>query len=288
MNEKEYMTMKRVLVSLAMMATIAIPAMAGRVQITDENTSDVVGVTDLALDVMLSDPTTPPLIVYLNEVDCVTSIVSNFNIDEYDIEVADATGFDVGDYIGVFNTNAARFYAANVLAIDGTTITLDTPSDFDFLVGDRVQCGSKEMNVDGSGTNRIFSIRADPSIDITIDVTRVIIHIIGTSTMDDAKFGDIDALLRGVVLRRIDGITQNIFNAKTNGEFGEIAFDKEYDTKAPAGFTGFSCRLTFAGQNKMGVAIRLGPDDDLQLIVQDDLSDLISFRVVAEGHLVSF
>jgi hypothetical protein len=259
----------------------------GNVQITDWDTCEQVGVTDHALDVMLSDPTTPPLIVYLNEVECVTSLTLAFNIDDYDIEVADATGFDVGDYVGVFNTTAARFYAGNVLAVNGTTITMDTPSDFDFTAGDRVQCGTKEMNVDGSVTPRIFSIRADPSIDITIDITRIIIHMIGTSTMDDAKFGDLDALLRGVVLRRIDGITQNIFNTKTNGELGEIAFDKVYDTKAPAGFTGFSCRLTFAGQNKMGVAIRLGPDDDLQLIVQDDLSGLVSFRIVAEGHLVS-
>jgi hypothetical protein len=259
----------------------------GNVQITDEDTCEQAGVTDKAVHVMQFDQTTPPLIVYLNQVECITALASDFSIDEYDIEVTDATDFSVGGYVGVFNAIAARFYAANVLAVNGTTITMDTPSDFDFSAGDRVQCGTKEMSVDGSVTPQIFSIRADPSIDITIDITRIIIHMIGTSTMDDALFGDLDALARGVVLRRIDGITQNILNVKTNGEFGELAFDKVYDTKAPAGFTGFSCRLTFAGQNKMGVAIRLGPSDDLQLIVQDNLSGLVSFRIVAEGHLVS-
>ena len=275
------------IVSLAIMAAMSTPVLAGRVQITDRDTYDVATVTDGNLDVMVADQVTPPVIVYLNQVDCNTTIVSNFSIGSYTVKIADAAGADVGDYVGIFNTNGARYYAGSVLAVSGTTITMDTPSDFDFVVGDVFQCGTKEMNVDGSTTNQLFSLRADPSLAFTVDITRIIIHITDQSAMDDAKFGGIAALTRGIVLRRKDGIYQNIFNVKSNGEFGELAFDKVYDDKAPAGFYGFSCRLTFAGQNKMGVAIRLGPDDDLQLIVQDDLTGLDSFRIIAEGHIVT-
>jgi len=49
---------------------------------------------------------------------------------------------------------------------------------------------------------------------------------------------------------------------------------------------GFTGRLTFAGQNKLGAVIRIGADEDLQIVIQDDLTGLSSFSVVAEGHQV--
>jgi len=37
----------------------------------------------------------------------------------------------------------------------------------------------------------------------------------------------------------------------------------------------------------MGVTVRIGPDDDLQVLIQDDLSSLISLEMIVEGHLVT-
>lgn len=240
-----------------------------------------------AMPVNIQDQVTPSFMVYMNQNICATTLSSPFGIDDNDIIVTDATGISIGNYVGVFNIANSRFYVGNVLNIVGNVITMDTPSDFDFLVGDIFQCGTKEMSIDGSITPQIFRLRADPNLNITIDVTRIIIHILDNSAMDDGKFGGIDALTRGIVLRRKDGTYQNIFNVKTNGEIGELAFDKTYDDKAPSGIYGFSARLTFAGQSKMGVAIRLAPDEDLQLIIQDDLTSLSSFRIMVEGHIVT-
>lgn len=241
---------------------------------------------DAPLDVIVGDQTTPALLIYLNQVQGSAVLTENFSIDSYNITINDSTAVNIGDYVGVFNLEFNKFYVGNVLEVNGLVITMDTPSSFNFTVGDSFQCGTKDMNVDGSVTPQIYSLRADPNLDITVDVTRVIIHITDNVDMDDEKFGGITKLTRGVVLRRVDGTHQNLFNVKSNGEFGEIAFDKVYDPKAPAGFYGFSSRLTFAGSNKMGVAIRLGPNEDLQLIVQDDLTGLNSFRIMVEGHVV--
>lgn len=240
-----------------------------------------------AIPINIQDQSSPLVIVYMNEVSANDTLALGFPIDSYNITLNDATGVLVGDYVGVFNSIVGRFYAGNVLAVNGNVVSMDTPSDFNFTAGDRFQCGSKEMNVDGSVTPRYFSLRADPELPFSVDVTRIIIHITDNVAMDDGKFGGIDSLDRGIVLRFKNNVYRNLFNVKNNGEFGELAFDKVYDAKAPAGLYGFTSRLTFGGQSKMGVVIRLEPDDDLQLIVQDDLTGLTSFRIMVEGHLVT-
>ena len=48
-------------------------------------------------------------------------------------------------------------------------------------------------------------------------------------------------------------------------------------------------RRTFGGQNKNGIVIRLKGDDndELQAIIQDDLTDLDHFHVIAQGHVTT-
>ena len=62
---------------------------------------------------------------------------------------------------------------------------------------------------------------------------------------------------------------------------------EKIDKIAQSGTYGVKGRLTFGGQNKLGVVIQLGIDEDLEMIVQDDLTGLVDFRVVAEGHVAS-
>jgi hypothetical protein len=104
--------------------------------------------------------------------------------------------------------------------------------------------------------------------------------------MDDSKFGGRIALVNGIALRKNIPTAGNIhlWNCKTNGELGELSFDKSYDDKAPAGVYGFSSRLTYAGQSKHGVAIKLDPGEAVELLIQDDLTLLLTFTIMVEGH----
>ena len=52
------------------------------------------------------------------------------------------------------------------------------------------------------------------------------------------------------------------------------------------GTDGFISRLTFAGQSKMGAVQRLAINEDLELIVQDNLTGLTKLEIVAEGSQV--
>ena len=145
------------------------------------------------------------------------------------------------------------------------------------------------MNVNGSVTPQIFGIRNPSGVDIplSVDVTRIMFKCLTNTGIDLSKFGDIaGGITNGIVIRNIDGNYYNILNAKTNGELKNIMYD--FDIQAASGNQqdGFTGRLTFAGQNKMGTVIRLREQEDLQIIIQDDLTSLDTFTIIVEGSQV--
>lgn len=243
------------------------------------------------LEVQISDQTSPVMIVPMNEVANETTLSVAGEIDDTTITVAVTTGFTDGAFIVIASVDDNRYYVGKqVGAIAGSVVTLDTPLDFAYEAGTLVTNGIDSLNVDGSSTTRIFSLRAsDPGLPLVVDVTRVLFNCVTTDPPDLSMFGDIaGGLTKGIVLRRTDGTHNNIFNAKTNNDLAGLMFDwTPYLAASPGqGVNGFSGRLTFAGSNKIGVALRIGPDEDLQLLVQDNLSTLLTFKVIVEGHVV--
>ena len=92
-------------------------------------------------------------------------------------------------------------------------------------------------------------------------------------------------MTNGIVLRVSNGVKTNIWNAKTNADLALLGFDFIYPDKIPAGTYSARFRITYNGQDKHGVTLRLEPGDTLELIVQDDLTDLDLFYMMGQGHL---
>lgn len=256
----------------------------------EEKIADAYNLNSNCFDVCVQDQTSPPLdLFFVQASGTPTTLVSSVAIDENEVTVVSSAGCEVGGYFALANVAANRQYFGEILAIDGNTITLDTPFDFAFQAGDTALCVERDMNVDGSTTRQIYSIIVGSNATVSIDITRIMITIITDGAVDLSKFGDIaGGLSKGLVLRRVNGDTRNIWNIKNNGELSNLCFDfTPYSASNPAqGKNGASFRFTFAGQDKHGVAVRIAPGEALQLIIQDNLESLIEFRVIGEGHLV--
>lgn len=244
------------------------------------------------IDVDVSDQTTRPIIVKMNEVHNSTTLVSAAVKGARTITVASTTGFVEGSYIILFSPDDLRFSFMTQIGVPlENVITVDTPLEFDFPAQTFVDVAITNMNVDGSLTERVFGLRgvgSPPGVDIKVDITRLIFHMVTDSPINLLLFGNLPELARGIVLRRRNEITENIFNLKSNGEIAGIMFDLNVSQAInPAqGVDGFVSRLTFAGQSKIGVVIRLPIGDDLEILIQDDLEDLTLFEITAEGHIV--
>ena len=248
--------------------------------------------TDGKFETQISDQTSPTIIVPLNRSNAETTLTIDAARDERIIAVASVIGAVIGEGCIITCTVTHRFYVGHIVAINANNITLDSPLDSAFaVVCTFVNFTTHNMAVDGSVTPQIFSLRAaEPpaGLDVTVDVTRIIIACVCTSAVDLSKFGDLDSLLNGLLIRRVDGDWFNIFNAKSNLDLANYAFDFDvFSATNPAqGVDGFVCRLTFAGTNKMGVAIRVGPGEDIQGIVSDALDGLVELSIIVEGHVV--
>ncbi len=204
-------------------------------------------------------------------------------------DVSDATGFLTGHYLSIFNIAANRFFLANILDVTDDTITVETPLDFAYPVGSFVTAGEINLNVDGSSTPVIYGLRnTEEAIGSAFDITKLIFTCLTSTAVDLSKFGDISGgLTNGLVLRKKDGEYKNIFNVKTNGDISNIMKYEPLSATNPAqGQDGFIGTMTFAGQNEMGVTIRLEPGEDIQLINQDALQTITTLSVIAKGHIV--
>lgn len=274
---------------LLIIATLFVVAETEVINLKDWTKVEIVSPTESngAIPVNIQDQTTPPFdLFFARGVGIPTNISSQAQIDNRSVSVLNVATLSVGDYIIIAEED--RYYTGELLVITGNIITLDTPIDYNFTTQAVVIPTSRDLNVDGSITPQIFTVQVGAVSNLQLDVTRLMLHMETDGLVDLNKFGDLAALTNGVVIRRVDGTTRNIFNIKTNGEMRNLCFDWAVDVASnpSQGQNGVGFRYTFAGQDKHGVAVRIGAGDELQLIVQDDLTGLDKFRVIAEGHEV--
>lgn len=232
----------------------------------------------------------PVVITPLSRIVTSTTNTAITVVGSYTIIIDDATDVIVGNYILMYNKDEGYSYEGYILAVVGTTLTMDTQLNVAFPIGSNVDNTITNMNVDGSVTPLDFYIRGTGPDNLEFDfvISRIIFYMVTDSAVDLNKFGDLPALERGITLSKTDGEVGRIFNVKSNGEIANIAFDFDpYSASHPTqGIDGLSSRLTFGGDSKIGAAIRLTPDEDINLLIQDDLTDLLLFRVMVEGYVL--
>lgn len=260
------------------------------VKITDG--TDTASVTRFGLGVDVRNKYTEIIDLYLHQ--HIQSLTLNAGVSIDDTSVVVDSAAEVTDgYIVCFKEGSA-FYQGAILSHSSAggslwTVNLDTPFDFAFTTGATCSEGNTNLAVDGSVTPVEFKVSPSGlTAGIEWDITRMMGSITDGTVMDDAKFGGITALTKGVVFRVVDGTTKNIFNAKSNADIKAHSFDLTYADKAPAGSYGLTFRRAFGGLDKNGSVIRLAAtsDDEFVCIVQDDLTGLTTFHVVAQGHVV--
>jgi len=176
-----------------------------------------------------------------------------------------------------------RSFIAYVINVAVNTITVDTPIDYVFAAATTIGLIiNTNMAVVGSiASPRIFKVQAGVT---PVFFRRFIMTSTDATAMDDGKFGGIPALTNGIVLRIVNGFQKSVVNIKTNSDWRQWAYDLDYASKAPAGVYGVSSRLTWAGKEKHGVVLAVSGSSEVQWVVQDDQTDLLTLKISAMGN----
>jgi len=254
-------------------------------------TGNTIGTTGDNLNVILADQTTPAIAIKFGKtVGSFTTLTNAVEVDDTTAVVGNVTGVNVGDRIGIFG-GGTRFFFAKILSIDTNTITFDSPVDYPFDAGSGVAFATTDIaTANGSLASPIyFEIKNNSQVGsgAILDITRLLFLAKCSTAPEFNEFCDItNGLTNGIVLRKkVNGVSNNYWNIKKNSDFALLAYDLSlYDSSPPLNINGISSRITYAGSEKHGVVIRIEPQQSLQLIIQDNLTSLISFEVMAEGH----
>ncbi len=263
----------------------------GRVAIADRETGKSVPLEpNNSVPVTVQDQTTPIVIVPLHQKQGETTLATDAAIDNYTVTLTDATGFVDGNLVALSDVaNSQVYYGRQVGAPAANVITVDRPFDFTFVTGTTITRNRTNMNIDGSVTTQVFGLRqgVDPALNLTADVVRIIMTMYTATAPTLSDFGDIaGGITNGVTLRKRDGNRVNLFNIKDNGELAGICYDIQFLSVFGPGQDGVTSRLTFGGWSKMGAVVRVAPNEDIELLVNDNLTSLQKFELIVEGSIV--
>lgn len=221
--------------------------------------------------------------------DNVTSFASGVAAGATSVFVVNGSDFATGDEVKFEEGSKQELGVMTLTDVTGSELTLDRPIANTYTTAGSVTEVITNMAVSGNLTNpQIFEI--DPPIGTVWQITRILPVIVDNITPDDGRFGGIPSLTNGVSIRAVTeaGRTVVFGNWKNNGDMKADMYDVTYSDKAPAGDYGVNGRWTFT--NSQVVAEIDGdadPVQSMQVLIQDDLTDLTSFRLRAQGRVFS-
>lgn len=201
------------------------------------------------------------------------------------ITLTDPTGFAIGHYLHLEDGGIENPHP-KIVNLVGSVVTLDRPLDFSFNIGDTIIRAIVNMNVLGTLASP-QSFKVQPLSGQVMHITGILIEMTHGTAGDNGLFGDLTALTYGVVLRRYDGTTGTTATFtiwRTNSDIVTDVYDVTYSARSGGGGNyGTNARGTFANAGAI-VYLDGTAGDYLEILIQDDLTSLNSFRIKAQGH----
>jgi hypothetical protein len=205
------------------------------------------------------------------------------------ITVVSAAGFAIGSEITLTENGTTEIGLMTLTNVVGNVLTLDRPLGGDYTTAADVDEVISNMAVAGTlASPQSFQIHAPTG---TIwQMTRIMFTMVHVAAADDSKFGGIAALTNGVSLRATTsaGRTVTFANWKINRDMKLDMYDVTYSDKAGGGNNGTNGRWTFT---KSEVVAELNGDasplQKLEVLVQDNLTTLVSFTMRGQGRVFS-
>lgn len=176
------------------------------------------------------------------------------------------------------------------------TVKLDMPLDFAYWTTTDWCIATTNLAVDWSVTSQIFNVSPYWLLNtIEWDINRIMFSFWGTwVTLQDPQPDDSDfwvwpVLTNWIVLRHTNWVTKNIFNAKANWDLrGRCWWDLTYVPASKTWLYAVHGRRTFNWQEKNWVTIRMWAVewDEIQIIIQDDLTNMTNIQVIVQWQVV--
>lgn len=200
------------------------------------------------------------------------------------IAVADATTFDVGEYIEIIEGATEEGVFPLITAKTANTLTLDKPIDNSYTTSATAEVIYTDMaDIAGSLATAQRYIIDVPSDEVW-HIKRFMISCTDGSAPDYSNFCGISALANGVMLGVSNGATTTLSIWKKQADLVNDMYDVSSQAKTGGGEWGLGGRWT---PGRVEVALKLdgSANEKLIILIQDDLTAITEFKVKAQGHV---
>ena len=214
----------------------------------------------------------------------------------------DVTGLTVGSLVEIHENGGIgfRWLQAFVTAVNSGTnvLTLDQQLDYVYpsgAAGAHLYWGTDELvSTTGTVANPVIARMHNLGMGVKWDISVVNLHIEEGAVMADGTFGNLTKLTNGCMFRKISpsGVFPfyNSVNIKDNHTIIEYADRVNVSAKAGGGTNhGLTAKKHLGTDSHTGAIIRIDPDelDQIQFLIQDNLTGIESLHVTYEGSFVT-
>jgi len=243
-----------------------------------------------ALDIHDADVHNVGVNKYLHQHSGVSTTLSvDSAVNDYQINVADTTGFIVGNALHINTTVTEPTHPIITAITPGApgVFTLDRRLDIAHLIDDEIELSVIDLasQVGTLAAPQIYWAGPDPGEVWHIEtLTLAMGH---SSAGDLGLFGNLTKLTNGVILRlKIDGNYGTLTNWKTNGDIDVDTGNVKFPVRSGGGGT-HGTTTTGPFKDRTGSIIRLDGDkgDRFEVYNQEDLTDIIFWNMKVQGHL---
>ena len=252
-----------------------------------------VGVLKGALDTHDADVHNAAVNKYLHQHTSTSTTVSTDSlVNDYQINVADTTGFIVGNALHI-NTGSVETTHPIITAITPGTpgvLILDRRLDKAHSVGDIVVNSIIDLasQIGTLATPQVYWAGPEPGE--VWHITTLTVAMGHSSAGDLGLFGNLTKLTNGVVVRSfIGGNYGTLTNWKTNGDIDLDTGNVKFPVRSGGGGT-HGTTTTGPFKDRTGAVLRLDGDsgDRFEIYVQDDLTGIIFWNMKVQGHWEGF
>lgn len=235
-----------------------------------------------AISVTHNDRTDDGIDIYLCSNSGNSTLANPATTNDLTVTVADTTGAVVGQCIDI--SESGKLYQSIIGAINGNVITVKSPIDYDFTAGADVCYGDWNLgNSNGStGSPVVHCFRA---LNSDFIIESVSVAMSDDDPMYETKFGSLNQLPNGLVLRRKNGHYKNKFLITNNAGFQHHGFTTEYPDKVPQGIYAFKGEKELINRNGIALQLLHETQDSLELLVRDDLTGLNECVFTIHGYI---
>ena len=226
---------------------------------------------------------------YLHQHTAVSSTISTATlVNDTAIEIADTTGFLVGDSLHINTTNLEPTHPEVISIAAGTpgTLTIDSPLDRAHSIGDEVVVSVVDLASQIGSLAVPQEYWAAPQPGEVWHITNLTLAMGHGTAGDFGLFGNLAELTNGVVLRaKVSGNYGTLTNWKTNGDINVDTGEVDFHVRSGGGGThGTSTNGAF--RRRTGAVLRLDGDegDRFEVYVQDNLTTLAFWKMKVQGH----